>query len=136
MLGEKTKGSQNMKNRFLSWAILLLSLIVLYWWPVGTLRAQEPATAPESGTAPTVLFIGNSFTYGAGSPVRFYRAQTVTDLNGEGTGGVPALFKMFAVQAGRDFRVSLETAGGKNFDYHVKNKAAVIGRAWDYVVAQ
>src|ERR1051325_7974479 len=43
---------------------------------------------------------------------------------------------MFAVQAGRDFRVSLETAGGRNFDYHVKNKAAVIGRAWDFVVAQ
>jgi hypothetical protein len=82
------------------------------------------------------VFIGNSFMYGAGSPVRFYRAQTVTDLNGEGVGGVPALFKMFAIQAGRDFRVSLETAPGKNFDYHVKNKATVIGQAWDYVVTQ
>ena len=39
----------------------------------------------------SVLFIGNSFTYGWGSPVRHYRASTVTDLNNEGIGGVPAL---------------------------------------------
>ena len=29
----------------------------------------------------SVLFIGNSFTYGYGSASRFYRADTVTDLN-------------------------------------------------------
>src|SRR6476661_8060206 len=28
-----------------------------------------------------VLFIGNSFTYAAGSAVHYYRAGTVTDLN-------------------------------------------------------
>lgn len=38
-----------------------------------------------------VLFIGNSFTFGSGSAVRFYRNDTVTDLNDEGVGGVPAL---------------------------------------------
>jgi len=27
----------------------------------------------------SILFIGNSFTYGAGSAVRYYRNQTVTD---------------------------------------------------------
>ena len=52
---------------------------------------------------PTVLFIGNSFTYGHGSPVRFYRSDTVTDLNNTGIGGVPALFKSFPKQ-GSDFR--------------------------------
>ncbi len=98
---------------------------------LGSLLAQPPPSSP----APTVVFIGNSFFYAAGSPVRFYRAATVTDLNGEGTGGVPALFKAFALQAGRDFAVSLETVGGKNFDYHLQAKAALLDRAWDYVVA-
>lgn len=101
------------------------------------LRAQQPV-APAAGLKleerGTILFIGNSFTYGANSAVRFYRAHTVNDLNGEGTGGVPALFKSFANQAGLDFAVSLETAPGKGLDYHLKEKAHVIGRAWDWVV--
>jgi hypothetical protein len=92
--------------------------------------------APKGEIAPSVLFIGNSFTFGFGSPVRFFHANAVTDLNGEGIGGVPALFKMFTLQAGQDFRVNLETVGGSNFDYHVQHKAAVIGRSWDYVVTQ
>lgn len=64
----------------------------------------------QSGTS--ILFVGNSFTYGAGSPVRFYRAHTVTDLNNEGIGGVPALFRSFAQQAGLNYDVFLETRGG------------------------
>jgi hypothetical protein len=65
--------------------------------------------AAEGGS---ILFIGNSFTYGAGSAVRYYRNQTVTDLNNEGVGGVPALFKVFAEQAGLKFDVAVETRGG------------------------
>ena len=85
----------------------------------------------------SVLFIGNSFTYGQGSPVRFYRAHTVTDLNGEGIGGVPALFKSFTAQAGLDYDVSLETRGGSGFEFHLENKLGVIGRRpWDKVVMQ
>ena len=72
--------------------------------------------------------------YGAGSAARYYRANTVTDLNGEAQGGVPALFKVFANQAGLDYHVSLETVGGSGLDLHVEKKAAVIGRAWDHVV--
>lgn len=83
----------------------------------------------------SVLFIGNSFTYGYGSPARFYRADTVTDLNNEGIGGVPALFKSFADQAGLDYDVYLETRGGSNIDFHLENKLGVIGRRpWDQVV--
>ena len=59
--------------------------------------------------AKTVLFVGNSFTYGELSPVMHYRTSSVTDLNGNGMGGVPALFKAFAAQAGLDYDVSLET---------------------------
>jgi hypothetical protein len=83
----------------------------------------------------SILFIGNSFTFGAGSPVRFYRADTVVDLNSEGVGGVPALFKSFTEQAGLDYDVFLETRGGSGLDFHLENKSAVIGRrGWDAVV--
>lgn len=83
----------------------------------------------------SVLFIGNSFTFGWGSPVRFYRTDTVTDLNNEGIGGVPALFESFTEQAGLDFDVFVETRGGSGLDFHLDNKLGVIGRrGWDAVV--
>jgi len=83
----------------------------------------------------SVLFIGNSFLFGSGSAVRFYRADTVTDLNNEGIGGVPALFKSFTRQAGLDYEVALETRGGSGLDFHLANKRDVItSRAWDAVV--
>lgn len=86
-----------------------------------------------SGTS--VLFIGNSFTYGHGSAVRFYRADTVTDLNSEGIGGVPALFKSFTQQAGLEYDVSLETRAGTGLDFHLENKLGTIARrGWDVVV--
>ena len=91
--------------------------------------AVSTAKAPE-----TILFVGNSFMFGAGSAVRYYRAETVTDLNGEKQGGVPALFKVFANQANLDFTVSLETVGGSGLDLHVEKKADLIGRPWDRVV--
>jgi hypothetical protein len=88
-----------------------------------------------SAAGTSVLFIGNSFLFGSGSAVRFYRADTVTDLNNERIGGVPALFKSFTQQAGLDYDVSLETRGGAGLDFHLANKAAVIGkRSWDTVV--
>src|ERR1044071_5123146 len=99
--------------------VILLVANVL-WITAPSLRAQP---APPT---PAILFIGNSFTFAAGSPVRFYRASTVTDLNNEGIGGVPALFKAFNLQAGQNFNVSLETSGGKNFDWHLANKSAVL----------
>ncbi|MCX6952041.1 MAG: PEP-CTERM sorting domain-containing protein [Verrucomicrobia bacterium] len=95
--------------------------------------AQGAESTPAA--PPTVLFLGNSFTFGAGSPVRFFRPDSVVDLNNEGIGGVPALFNAFARQAGRNYAVSLETGPGKGIDFHVKEKAAVIARPWDFVVA-
>jgi hypothetical protein len=94
------------------------------------------ALGAVSSAAPiSVLFIGNSFLFGSGSPVRFYRADTVTDLNNEGNGGVPALFKSFTEQAGLDYEVALETRGGSGLDFHLANKRDVVGaRAWDTVV--
>lgn len=98
------------------------------------LAMAMPATA--EARARTILFVGNSFTYAAYSPVRRYRAETVTDLNHEGIGGVPALFKLFTEEAGLDYAVSLETAGGKGLDYHYDRKRELIDRAWDVVMLQ
>ena len=91
-------------------------------------------------SAESILFVGNSFTYGepagAAPIVQYYRPQTVTDLVGTGIGGVPALFKAFTVQAGLDYSVSLETQGGTGLDYHYNNRLALINQPWDNVVLQ
>jgi hypothetical protein len=102
---------------------LFASLAVLF--------AAAPVAAAER-----VLFVGNSFTFGAGSAVRFYRNHTVDDLNDEGVGGVPALFESFTDQVGLDYDVALETRGGTGLDFHLAEKRALIDRrGWDVVVA-
>ncbi len=94
------------------------------------------AAALSPAAAETILFVGNSFTFGAGSAVMRYRPDKVTDLNGGGIGGVPALFKTFAEQAGLDWTVSLETAPGADLAFHFANKRALIERSWDVVLLQ
>lgn len=86
--------------------------------------------------AESILFVGNSFTYAQGSPVMHFGSDTVTDLNGDGIGGIPALFKAFTMQAGLDYAVSLETVGGSGLDLHYQTKMPLIDRAWDRVVLQ
>ena len=100
--------------------------------------AAAGAQSPGGGASPmNVLFIGNSFTFGFGSAVRFYRAGTVTDLNAEGIGGVPALVKSFVAQAKIDYAISLETRPGSGFEFHLENKQDVLtSRPWDKVVMQ
>jgi hypothetical protein len=82
----------------------------------------------------TMLFVGNSFTFGYASGAIHYHADQVHDLNGEGFGGVPALFKSFADQSGLDYDISLETVGGSNLDLHFDQKRDLIIRPWDVVV--
>lgn len=101
-------------------------LIAIALMAAGTVRAE-----PQ-----TVLFVGNSFTFGANSPVWHYRADSVTDLNHEGVGGVPALFRLFAREAGLDYAVSLETSPGKSLQWHWDNRLPLLDRAWDHVVLQ
>lgn len=92
--------------------------------------------APNAFAA-NILFVGNSFTFAAGTPIMTYRANTVTDLNRNGTGGVPALFKSFTVQAGLDYDVFLETYPGVGIDWHLEHASDKIGqRGWDKVVLQ
>lgn len=93
--------------------------------------APVPASARQ-----TILFVGNSFTYGANSAAWKYRADRVTDLNADGVGGVPALFRTFAEQAGLDYDVHLETAGGRTLSWHLAERRGVIDRRGDHVVLQ
>lgn len=94
--------------------------------------------APAGAT--TILFVGNSFTYGepagAAPTVKNFRPSTVTDLNGTKVGGVPALFKAMTEQAGLQYDVSLETVGGKGVDYHYKHRLDTIVKPYDKVLLQ
>lgn len=98
--------------------------------------SPPPAVTVPVGAPRTILFIGNSFTQGAHSAVRNWRSDTVTDLNGKGYGGVPALFKRFTQQAGLNYTVSLETQGGKTLGFHYDERRQLFDRPWDVVVLQ
>lgn len=102
----------------------------------GALWAAAPVCAQDQASPRTIVFVGNSFTYGANSAVWKYRANTVTDLNHDGVGGVPALFKLFTEETGLNYAVSLETSPGKTFKWHWENRLAALDRAWDHVVMQ
>ena len=104
--------------------------------PVLLFAALLLAGSGAPAAARTILFVGNSFTYGANSPVEAYRPDLVVDLNHEDIGGVPALFRTFAIEAGLDWQVSLETSPGKDLAYHLATKRAEIDRAWDVVILQ
>jgi len=108
-----------------------------------TLAAAIPAAAATQGPPPadgagarTILFIGNSFTQGAHSAVRNWHAHRVTDLNGAGYGGVPALFEEFTEEAGLRYAVSLETQGGQSLTFHYDQRRQLFDRPWDVVVLQ
>jgi len=118
-------------RRLLARTTALAALAALAVMATGA-HAAPPAT--------TILFVGNSFTFGApanAAPlVQSYRPQSVTDLNGSGIGGVPALFKAFTEQAGLHYEVSLETIPGAGLNDHYEQKLGTIVKTWDKVVLQ
>ena len=101
--------------------------------PTATTAAPPAATVTRPRS---ILFIGNSFTQGAHSAVKRYRNNTITDLNGDGYGGVPALFKLFAAESGLNYAVALETDGGKTLGFHWNQRRQLVDRQWDVVVLQ
>lgn len=120
---------------------IVLALVIAIPVQPGSAQAildQRPAADVPADMQPakTILFVGNSFTFGALSPVWKYRADTVTDLNGDGVGGVPALFKLFTSQLGLNYDVYLETSPGRSVQWHWDNKAALLDRQWDHVALQ
>jgi hypothetical protein len=100
------------------------------WLALASLLLAAPASARS------ILFVGNSFTFGADSPVMTWNAKSVTDLNHEGVGGVPALFKRFADESGLHFDVSLETAAGRSLTWHWLNRRQRLDRPWGDVILQ
>ncbi|KPC54152.1 DUF4886 domain-containing protein [Amantichitinum ursilacus] len=100
------------------------------------LQAAPVYANASSPNAQSILFVGNSFTFGDKSSTYHYRASSVTDLNHAGNGGVPGIFKHFTEEAGLNYSVSLETAAGEGLDYHFHHKRDLITRPWDIVVLQ
>jgi hypothetical protein len=77
--------------------------------------------------ADDVLFIGNSFTFGAMAP------------EVQRHGGVPKLFEEIARAKGHEVTTSAVTAGGKDWGYHLaqsKTAAALAAKVWTWVVLQ
>ncbi len=101
---------------------------------------QAPASTAEEGETlavqGSILFVGNSFTHGNEAPVYAYNNGAITDANGSGQGGVPAIFKQLTVQAGLTYNVTIEAVSGETLAYHYTSKASIIGRVWDTVVLQ
>ncbi len=90
-----------------------------------------------SAATNSILFIGNSFTFAGGSTAQTYLASSVTDLNHEPIGGIPALFKSFATQLNLKYDVYLETHPGVGLDWHLAYKRDVIEqKTWNNVVMQ
>jgi hypothetical protein len=77
--------------------------------------------------AEDVLFIGNSFTFGAGAPL--------VRLNG----GVPMLVEEIAQAKGKKLATSAVTAGGKDWSYHLAQPVTsqmLSAKTWAWVVLQ
>jgi hypothetical protein len=110
----------------------------------------------------SVLFVGNSYTFGRVDPVMSYNAANVRDLtapvpgssfaNTLGSnafephpwGGVPGIFKKLAVQAGLNVDVALSTRNAASLRGHMLNtnpadwdlRGNLAQQTWDKVVLQ
>jgi hypothetical protein len=107
----------------------------------------------------SVLFVGNSYTFGRVDPVMSYNAANVRDLtapmaaaNATGSnvfephpwGGVAGIFKQFTVQAGLDYDVALSTRNAASLRGHLLNtnpadwdlRGNIGSQTWSKVVLQ
>jgi hypothetical protein len=78
-------------------------------------------------SAENILFVGNSFTFGAGDSVV------------HADGGLPKLVEGIAVSKGKKAATMMVAAGGKNWAYHLANPLTDVGlkaKPWNWVVLQ
>lgn len=122
----------------MSFARLMFPLLALLGGATAQAACDRSPLPPASAAAPQrILFVGNSFLHGHAPPVLHYNAARVTDLNGTGYGGVPAVFKQLADDAGLPVEVASELVSGQTLRFHLKQRRALItGRPWDIVVLQ
>ncbi len=122
-----------------------------------TLAALLPLAASAAPTS--ILFVGNSFTFGRVDPVMSYNAGEIRDLtapmfatNPTGSnlyeprpwGGVAGIFKQFTVQAGLDYDVAMSTRNAASLRGHFLNsnpagwdlRGNLSSQTWDQVVLQ
>ncbi len=128
-----------------------------------TLASAAFLLSTAATAAPTsILFVGNSYTFGRVDPVMSYNAANVRDLtapvpgtsfaNTTGSnvfephpwGGVAGIFKQFTVQAGLDYDVALSTRNAASLRGHMLNtnpadwdlRGNLASQTWDQVVLQ
>jgi hypothetical protein len=123
------------------------------------------ASSAASAAPTTILFVGNSYTFGRVDPVMSYNAANVDDMTRPrpdlpdpnftetaGTrawephpwGGVPGVFKQLADQAGIEFDVSMSARNAASLRGHFLNTANadwdlrgnIAKKKWDVVVIQ
>lgn len=115
--------------------------------------------ATASADPISILFVGNSYTFGRVDPVMSYNAANVRDLtaamydaNPTGSnafephpwGGVAGIFKQFTVQAGLDYDVALSARNAASLRGHFLNTNAagwdlrgnIASQTWNQVVLQ
>jgi hypothetical protein len=130
------------------------------------LLAGALSTSALSAETTTILFVGNSYTFGRLDPVLSYNAASVDDMtrprpelpgapftDPTGTrvwephpwGGVPGIFKQLTVQAGLDYAVSMSARNAATLRGHFLNTANpanwdlrgnIAAKQWDVVVLQ
>jgi hypothetical protein len=127
--------------------------------------ALAAATGLAAAEPVKILFVGNSYTFARVDPAMSYNAANVDDMtrprpdlpdpnftDTAGTrawephpwGGVPGIFKQFAVQAGLDIEVSLSTRNAASLRGHFLStanadwdlRANIAKKKWDVVVLQ
>jgi hypothetical protein len=120
-------------------------------WPALALSAAQPPIS--------VLFVGNSFTFGRADPVMSFNHQNVRDLteamfdtNPVGSneyeprpwGGVPGIFQRLTVQAGLNYDVAMSTRNAATLRGHMLNtnpagwdlRSNLASQTWNQVVLQ
>lgn len=122
--------------------------------PAATLVAALALHGAASAAPTSILFVGNSYTFGRVDPVLSYNAANVRDLtnipNTGGNafephpwGGVAGIFKQFTVQAGLDYDVALSTRNAASLRGHLLNtngqvdlRGNIGSQTWNQVVLQ
>ena len=123
---------------------------------LGLMAGSTPTLAADPVS---VLFVGNSYTFGRIDPVMSYNAANVRDLtypmwldNSAGSndfepnpwGGVPGIFKQLTVQAGLDYDVAISARNAASLRGHMLNtnpadwdlRGNLALQTWDKVVLQ
>jgi hypothetical protein len=112
-------------------------MAVRYWRATGLVLCLSLIMFPGTSRAESVLFVGNSFSFGYGSAVRYFHQHKVTDLNQERTGGVAALFYEFDREAGLSDDVSIETYPGVGLDWHLRERLPQLtAKSYDVILLQ